>query len=230
MNEVFSNVVVAIDGPSASGKSTVARCVARELHFVYVDSGMFYRALTWALLRAGVSPYVPSAVIAALPEVQWDMDVVDGAVRVRVNGEDPGMALRTGLVHEAVADTAAIPEVRHSIVRLLRSTRRFGSLVMEGRDIGTVVFPETQFKFYLDADPVERARRRAKDLAELEGHADLQAVQASLERRDRRDRTRAEAPLQIALGAVVIDTTRLSIPEVTRRIVECVRSGLATRA
>ncbi len=222
------DVQVAIDGPSASGKSTVARAVARELGFIYVDSGMFYRALTWAVLRRSRRGDETDAVIETMRLSRWDMRVEDGAVRLALDGQEAGPELRSPEVAEAVSDVAAIPEVRHFIVEKLRSTRAFGPLVMEGRDIGTVVFPAAAFKFYLDADPAERARRRLRDMAGMGAAAEMEQVRRSLERRDRRDRTRAEAPLQIALGAEVLDTTSMTVDEVVRHIVGRVRSGLTT--
>ncbi len=220
------NIQVAIDGPSASGKSTVARAVARELGFVYVDSGMFYRALTRAVLRRGHRADDAAAVIETMRLCRWETSVQDGAVLLALDGEVGGAELRSPEVAEAVSEVAAIPEVRQFIVARLRETRAFGSLVMEGRDIGSVVFPSAAFKFYLDADPAERARRRLRDLAGLGASADVEQVRRSLERRDLRDQTRSEAPLQIALGAEVLDTTAMTVEEVVRHIVARVRAGM----
>ncbi len=222
-----NDIVVAIDGPSASGKSTVAREAARRLGFVYVDSGMYYRAMTWKALREGVAPTDAPAVEALMLRCRWETDLVDGAVRLRLDGMCPSSDLRSAAVRENVSEVAAQPAVRRFIVARLRETLAYGPLVMEGRDIGSVVFPNAPFKFYLDADPNERARRRAHDIAHLEGRADEREVLESLERRDQRDRTRREAPLQIALGAVVIDTTRMSVDEVADEIVRRVRAGTA---
>ncbi|MCX7819804.1 MAG: (d)CMP kinase [Kiritimatiellae bacterium] len=222
------SIQVAIDGPSASGKSTVARAVARQLGFVYVDSGMFYRALTRAVLRRGWRGNDPAVVIETMRLCRWETRLEDGAVKLFLDGEGAGPELRTPEVAEAVSDVAAIPEVRRFIVARLRETRAFGPLVMEGRDIGTVVFPDAAFKFYLDADPAERARRRSLDIAQMGAAADVEDVRQSLERRDRRDRTRPEAPLQVALGAEVLDTTRMTVEEVVQRIVSRVRAGLSS--
>lgn len=216
---------IAIDGPSASGKSTVSRRVAQVLGFVYVDSGMFYRSLTWKAVREGVPPGDAEAVVAWMLRCRWEMSVVDGAVRLALDGVDPGVEIRSEPVRERVSEVAAISDVRTFIVARLRETARFGSLVMEGRDIGTVVFPESPWKFYLDADPDERARRRARELEQMEGHADTSAVRDSLARRDQRDRTRKDAPLQIALNAGVIDSTAMSVDEVVALIVARVRAG-----
>lgn len=218
---------VAIDGPSASGKSTVARLAAKELGFHYVDSGSLYRGFTWKCLRQGVDPANTEAVIDLVESTNVDFYIEDGAVRFLLDGEDPGPELRSMLVQERVSDVAAIPEVRARVVRLLQETTRFGPVVMEGRDIGTVVFPDTPFKFYLDADPEERARRRFQQLAPDGGSASLDSVLDSLRRRDQKDSTRKTAPLQIALGARVIDSTRMNAEEVARIVVDTVRRAMA---
>ncbi len=215
--------VVAIDGPSASGKSTVARAVARALGALYVDSGAVYRGVTWQALRTGADPRRPESVLAALERSRWRFFVEEGAVVFRVDGERPGRALRSEAVREAVSDVAAVPGVRAFVAARLREARRFGPLVMEGRDIGTVVFPATPHAFYLDADPSERARRRLRDIVSLEGRGDASSVRDSLARRDLKDRTRPAAPLQVAPRAVVIDSTALGVDAVVERIVRAVR-------
>lgn len=219
----MSNLIVAIDGPSASGKSTVSRKVAAILHCVYVDSGSFYRTLTWKALQSGVMGAEQESVLAVMRSMGVEYFLADGAVGMRVDRVDPGQAIRAESVRENVSVVSAIPGVRAWMVGQLRGLQRFGDLVMEGRDIGTVVFPQTPFKFFLDANPGERARRRHLELAQVEGRSDLGQVQESLLQRDKRDRTRATAPLKIAADAVVIDTTGITIDEVVRRIVEGVR-------
>ena len=211
-------VVVAIDGPSASGKSTVSKEVALSLEFTYVDSGSLYRGLTWKAIRSGLDMKNAVAVVEWLPGVQIDFFVENRVVRFTMDGEDPGLQLRSEPVRESVSDIAAIPEVRTFVVRHLRDMVRFGNIVMEGRDIGSVVFPMTPFKFYLDADPEERARRRFEEQVKMEGKGDVNAVLDSLKRRDQKDTTRKTAPLQIPLGARVINTTSMSIQEVVELI------------
>jgi len=221
--------VIAIDGPSASGKSTVAREAAKALGFNYVDSGALYRGLTWKCLRDGVNLDDPECVIAAVEQVQIEFFVEDHAVRFSLDGDDPGNQVRSVAVQERVSDLAAIPEVRAIIVRRLRETTKFGSLVMEGRDIGTVVFPDTPHKFYLDADPEERARRRHQEMLKSAADTTVDTVLESLQRRDRKDATRKAAPLQIALGARVIDSTSMEVGEVAALVVrEARESGLAS--
>ena len=219
--------VVAIDGPSASGKSTVARRVAGELGWEYVDSGALNRGVTWKSLREGVDTSRPEAVAALVPRLVWEFSEAQRAVHFTMDGEDPGLQLRSEPVREAVSDVAAVPEVRAFIVGELRRLTAFGPLVMEGRDIGSVVFPLTPLKFYLDADPLERARRRAQELAQAEGRSDVGRVLDSLARRDGKDSARPTAPLQIPLGAQVINTTALSIAQVVALIVAAVRRAAA---
>lgn len=224
-----SPIVVAIDGPSASGKSTVSRRVAEELGYVYVDSGALYRGMTWKALREGVDVRDAERVVTLMATTQWDFFLDRLVVRFTIDGDDPWNELRSAPVREAVADVAAIPAVRAFLSDHLRRMVRFGPLVMEGRDIGSAVFPETPYKYYLDAAPEERAKRRHRELADSEGYADVNEVLDSLRRRDHKDSTRPTAPLQIALGARVINTTELTVEEVVGRIVSELRAaGLGT--
>ena len=218
-------IVVAIDGPSASGKSTVSKRAALELGFTYVDSGALYRGMTWKCVREGVDVRRPEFVIELMNRMNLEFFVEEKAVFFTIDAEDPRPQLRSEPVRENVSDVAAIPEVRSFMVNRLRELTRFGDSVMEGRDIGTVVFPATPHKFYLDADPEERARRRFEELASAGGVKDVKEVFHSLARRDRKDSTRQTAPLQIALGARVINTTSMSVDEVVARIVLQVKSA-----
>lgn len=218
-------IIVAIDGPSASGKSTVSKRVAQELGYIYVDSGAFYRGMTWKALREQVDVKQPERVIELMQRMRLDCFVKDNAVGFTIDDEDPWPYLRSEPVRENVADVAAIPEVRAFMVERLRSLARFGNIVMEGRDIGTVVFPASPFKFYLDADPEERARRRYEELKHAEGIKDVNEVLNSLRRRDQKDSTRPTAPLQIALGAYVVNTTNMTIEQVVAYIVDVVCRG-----
>ena len=215
--------VVAIDGPSASGKSTVARRVAEELGCLHVDSGAVYRGVTWQALREWSLPLAADSVRATALAMRVEFFSDGRSVRFRINGADPGDEVRSEVVNEWVSLVAAQPEVRARVTDLLRTTVQFGPLVMEGRDIGTVVFPDADYKFYLDASPEERARRRQQDLARSREGADVTRVLASLQRRDGLDSTRQVAPLQVAQGAVVLDTTRLDIAQVVARVLAAVR-------
>ena len=189
--------VIAIDGPAASGKSSVGRGVASSLGFLFVSSGHFYRAFAWGAVRDGISPESASDWLS-----RRDLRVVEsgGRVSLLLDGTDVTPHLSQPDVAAMVSRLAAVPAVRDSVNARLRSLAGLHDLVMEGRDIGSVVFPDTPWKFYLDASPAERARRRA-----LEGSVD------QVSERDRLDSTRATAPLKIPDGAVVIDTTHLDL-------------------
>ena len=213
--------IVAVDGPSASGKSTVSRKTAQAVGYIYVDSGALYRGVTWKCVKEGVDVKDSQAVTNMLIRMNMELVLRDNAVGYLIDGEDPGQEIRAEPVRERVADIAAQQSVRVYIVEKLRLMTKFGSLVMEGRDIGTVVFPDTPFKYYLDADPEERARRRAAEIQQQEGEGtgNVDAVLSSLKRRDQKDSSRATAPLQIALGAKIINSTGMSIDQVVDTIV-----------
>ncbi len=210
------HTVIAVDGPSASGKSTVAREIARALGFCYVDTGAMYRAATWEVLQRGISPSDHQAVINSVKTSEITV-LIENNSSVLYRGEKiPLEALRSPEVNAHVSEVASIPEVREILVAKQRALSSQVPLVMEGRDIGTAVFPHTPFKYYLDADPVVREARRTG-----EGHSDL------IHLRDVKDSTRAVAPLRIAADAFVIDSTHLTIPQVVALILHHLRkSGL----
>ncbi len=211
----MSAFVIAVDGPSASGKSTVARAVARVLNSLYVDSGALYRAITWRALQQGISAADAPRLAQWVKNVRFRSWHDDGIVRVSLDDMLPDADdLRGDAVVEAVSDVAAVPDVRHAVGGVLRDMIRLGPLVAEGRDIGTAVFPETPWKFFVDAAPEERARRRS---AETGG--ELSRVKQSLQRRDCKDSNRQTAPLRCAPDAVRIDTTHLPVEKVVDLIV-----------
>lgn len=212
----MKNIVIAIDGTSASGKSTNARRVARALGYVYVDTGAMYRTLAWYCLQQGVDVRDPKAVAAACRKWKTSLECVDNEARLLVKGHFPAKEIRTAETSAAVPHVAAIPKVREWMKKTQRECARFGNLVMEGRDIGTNVFPETDFKYYLDASLEERSRRRAAE-----------GVQENLAARDQRDSQRAVAPLMIALGARVIDNSRMTAEETSALIIADVKQRLA---
>jgi len=216
---------IAIDGPSASGKSSVSKGVARELGLLYVDSGALYRGVTWQALRKGIDTKSADAVVAAMQTATWDFFVQDGAVVFAIDGDVPVQELREKNVRESVADVAAMPAVRRFVVHSLQSLANFGSLVMEGRDIGTVVFPDSAYKFYLDADPEERAMRRYRELVAAGEDEKAHEVMESLKKRDQIDSTRKTDPLAVAPDAHVIDSTSMTLEEVIQTVVDAVKRG-----
>ena len=213
------NRVIAIDGPSGAGKSTVARCVGRKLGFLHVDSGALYRIMTWQALEHRIDTASEVALTAFAPKVTVDFAVRDGAVIYSVKGVEPGDRIRTAEINQHASPVAKVPAVRTRVTNWLRNLRRFGNLVVEGRDIGSVVFPDSPARFYLDAAPEERARRRhTEELQKGIATQGTDAVLASLLNRDRIDSSRAVAPLKIADGAMVLDTTQLSIEQVVQSV------------
>jgi CMP/dCMP kinase len=214
-------LIIAIDGPSGAGKGTIARAIARRLGFHHVDTGAMYRAVAWKAVRDAIDLNDEAAVSAVAERAQFD--VSDG--RVSVDGHDIAGAIRTPEMDAAASVVARQPAVRQVLVARQRALAAAGGTVMEGRDIGTVVFPRAQVKIYLDASPEERARRRATDPAHASGKgtAAIQDVATALAERDRRDTTRAASPLAVADDAVVIDTTALSIEDAVERVMEIVK-------
>jgi cytidylate kinase len=219
-------MIVAIDGPAGSGKSTVARALARRLGFTYLDSGALYRAVTFLALErdADLADGKALGEIAAGAEIELSERDHD-YVRVVVDGRDVTEEIRTPRVTGASSQVAAHDPVRHALLQKQRELIEAGDYVVEGRDIGTVVAPSAPVKLFLTADAGERARRRASELRRSGHDAAAGEVQAAIERRDRLDSTRSAAPLRTAEDAVVIDTTELDVDQVVERAVELV--GLA---
>jgi cytidylate kinase len=212
-------IVIAIDGTSASGKSTNAKLVAKALGFVHVDTGAMYRALAWYCLKQNVDVTDPKTVAATCRRWKTELKNIDSHVQLQVDGYFPGQEIRTAEVSTAVTHVAAVPKVRDWMKKTQRDCIQFGNLVMEGRDIGTNVFPETDFKYYLDAHLEERLRRRAAE-----------GVEENLAARDQRDSQRAVSPLMIALGAKVINNSQLTSAQTSGIIIEDIKKRLAERA
>ncbi len=222
--------VVTIDGPAAAGKSTTAREVARRLGFRYVDTGALYRALAWKLLDEGGSPDDVATVDALLARTTLDLIGEPERPHVLLDGVDVTAHIRTPAVGEMASRLAALPEVRRGLRDVQRSLREHGPLVGEGRDLGTVVFPDAEVKIYLDADVATRTRRRTRELESRGIPMRPEDVRDELERRDARDRERAEAPLQAPEGAVVVDSSGLDAEGVVEAVLQVVRSHPACPA
>lgn len=211
--------VIAIDGPSGSGKSSTARRVGKELGFIHVDSGALYRIMTWQCLVGGVDTTRPEAVAEYAAKVQIECTVEDEAVVYRVGGELPGERIRTPEINAHASQVATVKEVREIITNLLRSLVKFGDLVVEGRDITTAVFPDTPARFYLTASAEARAeRRRLEEVAKGIANQSADEVKASLLARDKIDSTRKYAPLKKADGVMEIDSTALTLDEVVAAV------------
>lgn len=212
------NKVVTIDGPSASGKSTVARRLAAQLGFLYVDSGSLYRVVAWQVLQEGLALSDESGVVGLTESMPIEFIVKDGAVRFRIGEMEPVDELRTVEVDSVVSVVAAMQGVRVKVVAWLRSMVGLGDLVIEGRDIGSAVFPQAMHKFYLDASPERRAGRRHAEIKARNGCVTIDETRTSLQKRDNIDATRQTDPLKIPDGAMVIDSTDMGIADVVGAI------------
>lgn len=208
VNGPVAHRVVAIDGPAASGKSSVARQLAKEIGFNYVNSGAMYRAATWHALRNAIPSGDSNAVVRLLETSRIDCNLEDGSSRILINGVDPAEHLHDDQVNDNVSLVSSFPGVRQLLVAKMRACTNDRDVVMEGRDIGSVVFPGTPYKFYIDASPEVRLRRRI-----AQGHRDQIAA------RDRADSSRSASPLVIAPDAHVIDSSDLTIEDVVREII-----------
>jgi len=214
------DVIVAIDGPAGSGKSTVSKRVAKKLSLLYLDTGAMYRALTLKVMRNNVDSEDASSIIKIACKAEINLTLQPGEdIKVFLDGEDISGAIRTPEVTEEVQYIARIPEVRERMVQMQRRIAGRSGAVVEGRDIGTVVLPDARFKFYLDATEDERAGRRFKELKEMGIDVKLNEIKSDVQKRDASDMSRKVAPLKKAEGAIYIDTTGMSIEEVVEKII-----------
>ena len=218
--------VIAVDGPAGSGKSTVAKILAEKLSFLYIDTGAMYRALTFKALKEKIDLNNKKAIIDLSNNTKIELKRADNSLKVYLDSEDVTSQIRTQEVTRNVKPIASIEEVRHNMVKLQRALgmSRNGS-VLEGRDIGTVVFPDAKYKFYLDATVEVRAERRFKELKEKGIATSLQEVKNDVVVRDKSDMVRKVGPLKRADDAVLVDTTGLTIDEVVNKLLELVRSS-----
>ena len=204
---------VAIDGPAGAGKSAIARAAAKDLGFIYVDTGALYRAIGLFALRSGAAPADAQQVLPLLPKIDEELRFIDGEQRVFLNGEDVSDLIRTEEVSAAASGVSAIPQVRAFLYHTQRDIAEKNSVIMDGRDIGTAILPDAEVKIFLTAAPEARARRRVNQLREKGVAADYDAVLAEITQRDKNDSSRAVAPLAMAADATLIDNTNMTLEE-----------------
>jgi cytidylate kinase len=217
-------MIVAIDGPSGAGKSTLAKRVAKELRFTYLDTGAIYRALALKILRRGVDLNDTAALSAIVTDSDIDLRGRNGQLQVFLDGEDVSASIRTPEISQMASKASAIPMVRHRLLDLQRDLGRRGNVVAEGRDIGTVVFPDAEVKIYLDASIEERARRRCDELRAAGREVSLSETINEMEERDKRDSERDIAPLRKADDAFVLDSSGLTADGVAEKVLQLIKS------
>ena len=225
-----NKIIIAIDGYSSSGKSSMAKRLAAEIGYRYIDSGAMYRAVTLYAMRKGMidamgNPNVTS-IINALPDINIDFEVKDGAQNTILNGENVEKEIRQMAVSNNVSPVAAIPEVRHALVAKQQAFGNEKGIVMDGRDIGTTVFPNAELKVFVKASAETRAQRRFKELVEKGSNPSYEEVLANVVHRDHLDETRKESPLRQASDAVLLDNSNMSIEEQNEWILQCFNETL----
>ena len=216
-------ISVAIDGPSGAGKSTVARAVAARMGYVYVDTGAMYRAIGLAVYRRGIAGEDTAGIIASLPTVDISLAYQDGMQHVLLNGEDVSEAIRTPEIAQYASKVSAVPEVRRFLLDVQRDMEKNSNILMDGRDIGTVILPDAPVKIFLTASAKTRAERRYRELKEKGQQVTLEGVLADIQARDRQDTTRAVAPLRQADDAVLLDTSALDLEQSIAAVLRIIR-------
>lgn len=214
---------VAIDGPAGAGKSTIAKLVAKEKGYIYVDTGAMYRGLAIHFLDKGIQPQEPEKVIEACKDAEVTIAYEDAVQHVYLNGKDISSRLRNEEVGNMASVTSAIPEVRKKLLELQQNLAKTQNVIMDGRDIGTCVLPHADVKVYLTASVETRAKRRYQELQEKGEDCNLEEIAHDIEERDRRDMTREIAPLKQAEDAVLVDSSDMTIAEVVKTIVDLCR-------
>ncbi|MEL6822676.1 MAG: (d)CMP kinase [Calditrichota bacterium] len=225
----ISDITIAIDGPAASGKSTTAREVARQMNYLYIDTGAMYRAVTLLTLREGVDPENSEAMTILAEKAEINFQQAENGLRLILNGEDVSEAIRTSEVTRSIKPIAANPEVRELLVDKQRKLGENGGVVMDGRDIGTVVFPDAELKIYMEASVEARAERRLEELKLKETNASFEEIMRDLIARDESDMKRSAGPLRKADDAILIDTTALTPSEQAAGIVRLAKNIMLKR-
>ncbi len=211
---------IAIDGPAGAGKSTIAKLVAKEKGFIYVDTGAMYRAIALYLIRNNVALDDSDSMVKFASQAEVSIKYVDGQQQVILNGENVNGLIRTEEVSKMASVSSAVPEIRTMLLELQRKLARENDVVMDGRDIGTNILPNAQYKIFLTASAEERANRRYKELVERGEECDYEKIKADIIERDERDSNRATAPLKQAEDAILVDSSNMTIDEVAKTIID----------
>ncbi|WP_293442408.1 (d)CMP kinase [Persephonella sp.] len=220
-------MIIAIDGPAGSGKSTIAKMIARELGFTYIDTGAMYRAVALKIKRLGINPDDPEAVLEVLKNTQIDLKPSEKGVKVFLDGEDVSDKIRTEEIGKIASKIARHKKVREILVQMQRELgKRAKNAVIEGRDTGTVVFPDADIKFFLTASAEVRAERRYRELKEKGLDVSYDKILREVQERDRLDKTRKESPLKPAEDAIIIDTSDKDINQVFRHLIEIIKNKI----
>jgi len=217
-------LIITIDGPAGSGKSTIAKMIAKELGFTYIDTGAMYRAVALKIKRSGVYPDDPLSVVKVLQSTQIDLIPSENGVKVFLDGEDVSGLIRTEEIGKLASKIARHPQVRKILVRMQRKLgEKAKNAVLEGRDTGTIIFPDADIKFFFTASPEVRAERRFKELKEKGINVSFSDILKEIKERDRLDETREDSPLRPAEDAVIIDTTGKSLHQVFREVLQIIK-------
>ena len=223
-------ISVAIDGPSGAGKSSLAKRLAADMGFTYVDTGAMYRSIGLYAVRQGKDPHDAAAVEALLPQIHLDTKLEEGTQHFYLNGEDVSEAIRTPEISYYASKVSAVPEVRQFLLETQRSMAKNSSILMDGRDIGTVILPDAPVKIFLTASAQSRAERRYKELIEKGQQVTMDGILHDINERDRQDMTRAVAPLKQADDAVLLDTSSLTLEESIAAVLRIIREKTEEKA
>ena len=226
---MLEKYVITIDGPAGAGKSTVAKALAEQLHYIYLDTGALYRAIAYRVLIENIHPDDHEEIAGLCHRINIDLKNVNAHMRVYVDDEDITDKIRTEKIGLLASKVSALPDVRKTLLSVQRESGKNGGVVVEGRDMGSVVFPEANFKFFLDASVEERSLRRYKELFIQENAIDFHNVKTDLMQRDKQDRERKIAPLIPPDGALVIDSTNMTLQDVIEKMLLVIKSYKANR-
>lgn len=217
--------VVTIDGPAGAGKSTVSKALARKLSYIYLDTGALYRAFAYKVLQEGILPYDERELADLCSRIEINVENIDGSLNVFIDGENVTKRIRSEQVGLVASTVSAVSAVRERLLQIQRDAGEKGGVVAEGRDMGTVVFPNADYKFYLDADVEERIRRRYSELLTRGGSADYKTIAGDLVARDRQDQERDIAPLKASEDAIIVDSTRMNVAEVVEKMISIIKGA-----